>query len=122
MAATGYAPWMCQRVMELGAAGRSLTEIAAELGTTRNTLNRWAERSPEFGYAVEYAMCLAQAWWEEKGREGLHKGDSFNAYAYVNIMRCRFPKDYGRRGAERLHKYSSTDAFLRTVRAISEGA
>jgi hypothetical protein len=122
MAATGYAPWMCAVAVRLGASGRSRTEIAAELGIARSTLSSWAERFPDFGCAVEYAQDLAQAWWEEKGREGLHKGDSFNAYTYVNIMRCRFPKDYGRRGAERLHKYSSTDAFLRTVRAISEGA
>ena len=98
---TKYTPAMCVTVIELGREGASKTEIAAELGISRqNAFYAWQEKYTEFRDAVKEAEFLAQAWWEKKGREATFNSKGFNSTAYIFQMKNRFPIDYRDRPAD----------------------
>lgn len=59
----------------------------------RQTLHNWAEIYPEFLDAITRARDLAQAWFEDKGQEGLEK-TGFNASLWAKQVSCRFRNDY----------------------------
>ena len=90
---TKYDPEFCERVMELGALGKSLTQIAVGLGVARQRLYDWQERYPDFRDAITRARELSMAWWEEQGQLGLF-ASSFSASAFAFQMRNRFPDHY----------------------------
>lgn len=91
---TLYKPEYCDRVIELGAQGYSVVEMAAEIGVSRNTLETsWPEAHPEFLEAFTRARELSQAWWEMQGRKSLH-ADKFQAQLYSRSMAARFPHDW----------------------------
>lgn len=92
-APTKYDPAFCDTVIDLGKQGKSVTQIAATLEVTRKTLYNWEEQFPEFLYALSYARELAQAWFEDKGQEGLDK-PGFNSSLWAKQVSCRFPNDY----------------------------
>lgn len=82
--------------LECGAHGYSRTQIAACIGISRKTLNRWAATHPRFAEILERADTLAQAWWEGRAQDG-----SANATIGGNVwnksMAARFPEDYADR-------------------------
>lgn len=88
-----YDPAFCDRVVDLGQAGKSKAQIAAALGCSRQTLDNWAAQHPEFLDAVSQAKDLAQAWWEDQGQSGL-TAEKFNATAFVFQMKNRFREEY----------------------------
>ncbi len=90
---TDYRPEYCKRVIALMTEGKSWTVVAKELGTTRETLDDWCERNPEFSDAKKRGFELSQAWWEEIARENLifHPKDSqLNATLWYMNMKNRF--------------------------------
>jgi len=92
-----YKPEYCEQVVELGAKGKSLAQIAAALDVSRANLYDWAERYPEFSSAVSRAKDLALAWWEDAGANLLAeipKGPKLNTILWSKIMSARFPDDY----------------------------
>jgi transcriptional regulator with XRE-family HTH domain len=90
-----YDPAMCEQVIVMGAEGKSLTQMAAGLGITRETLHQWEKDAskPEFSDALTHAREASQAWWEEQNRLGLWNRD-FNAQAFKVAVQARFPNDY----------------------------
>jgi hypothetical protein len=90
---TDYRPEYCERVIELGKLGKSHAQIAAALDVSRMTLYRWAEADPKFSDAITHARDLAQAWFEDKGQEGLTT-PGFNASLWAKQVSCRFRDDY----------------------------
>ena len=56
------------QIKDLGAEGKSITQIAAEIGIARSTLYLWMEEYPALSDAVKRANELAQAWWENVGQ------------------------------------------------------
>lgn len=90
---TKYDPAFCERVMELGAEGRSKVEIAFEIGVDRKTLDNWSDVHPEFFHAITRAKLAEQAWWERKGRENIDK-PIFQASMWSRSMAARFPDDW----------------------------
>jgi hypothetical protein len=90
---TDYNPGYCQRVIELGREGKSKAQIAADLDVARQTLDNWAAAHSEFLDALTRARDLAQAWWEDKGQDGLEK-TGFNASLWAKQVSCRFREDY----------------------------
>lgn len=90
---TDYRPEYCERVIELGRAGKSHAQIAADLDVARQTLRNWAEEHPEFLAAITRARDLAQAWFEDKGQAGLET-PGFNASLWAKQVSCRFREDY----------------------------
>ena len=92
---TDYKPALCDRVLELGAEGKTLAEIAADLDVARSTLNDWRAKHEEFAYAINRALEKAQAWWENNGRIATFGGfDGFNATSYIFQMKNRFRDDW----------------------------
>lgn len=93
---TDYRDEYCERVIELGTQGKSHAQIAAALGVSRMSLYRWAETHKEFNSAITHARDLSQAWWEDRGQEGL-TAQLFNASLWAKSMSARFPDDYTER-------------------------
>lgn len=90
---TDYRPEYCEQVVELGRAGKSHAQIAAALDVARQTLHNWADEYPEFLDAIKRARDLSQAWFEDKGQDGLEK-PGFNASLWAKQVSCRFRDDY----------------------------
>ncbi len=91
---SSYDPAYCDRVLELGAQGASVVEMAHELAVTRTTLEtNWPAAHPEFMEALERARMASQVWWEKKGRENLNV-QGFSASVWSRSMAARFPRDW----------------------------
>jgi len=92
---TKYDKKFCKTVVELMKDGCSITEVAAEIGITKETIYRWKERYQEFSDAINVGTQLSEAWWERQGRLGLW-ADSNQATKKINYngwymnMRNRF--------------------------------
>ncbi len=72
-----YNPSACSTIIDLGKRGRSRTQMAAALGISRRTFDRWTQDHPEFAEAFELADTLSEAFWEEIGQTGPSKGHLF---------------------------------------------
>lgn len=59
----------------------------------RKTLYNWADEHPEFLHAITRARDLSQAWFENKGQDGLTT-PGFNASLWAKQVSCRFRDDY----------------------------
>lgn len=90
-----YDPAMCDVVIACGAEGKTLAEMADEIGVNRSTMREWAEQHPEFSAAVKTGLDKAQAWWERKGREATFGAiPGYNATSYIFQMKNRFKDDW----------------------------
>lgn len=94
---SGFKLEYCQAAISLGEEGKSKAQIARALGVSRQTLDNWADKEPEFLDALAHARDLALAWWEDQGQRGIWSGKEFNATAFGLQMKNRFPDDYGDR-------------------------
>lgn len=90
---TSYDPEYCERVVEFGRDGKSLTWIATELGVVKQTIHNWMKEFPEFLDAMTRAKELSQRWWEDKGQDGLER-QGFNSSVWSRSMAARFPDDW----------------------------
>jgi len=90
---TKYHEGVCAEVLELGAIGYSLCQIAAHFHVTRSTLQNWAQEHPDFMTALSLAMEYSQAWWEQWGRVGLTT-PGFNAAHWKTNVYNRFRNEY----------------------------
>jgi hypothetical protein len=90
-----YDPAYCELVIQLGEIGKSKAQCAAKIGVTRKTMDAWADKHPEFLYAIKASQDLALAWWEDQGQEGMFLGaKGFNATAFIFQVKNRFREDY----------------------------
>lgn len=90
---TSYNPGFCQEVMDLGKQGKSITQMAAALDVCKDSLYEWEKTIPEFSDALKRARQLSQAWWEDRGQEGLDK-PGFQSSLWAKQVSCRFRSDY----------------------------
>lgn len=90
---TKYDPAMCERIVECGAQGAGMAEMAAAIGVCRDTVNEWVKQHPEFSAAITRARELSAGWWEAQGRKGIWSRE-FNAQAYSLQVRNRFPGEW----------------------------
>jgi transposase-like protein len=90
---TDYNPDFCERVIELGKQGKSVTQIACALDVVKSTLYLWEQEHPEFSDAMKKARQHAQTWFEEIGQNALF-ADKFQASLWNKQVTCRFPEDY----------------------------
>lgn len=93
---TDYEAEHCQRVVDLGKQGKSVAQMAVELGCHKDTLYEWAKVQPEFSDAFTYARLCAQDWWETKAQENI-TAPSFQSTLWSRSMAARFPDDYTER-------------------------
>lgn len=90
-----YDPAYCERIIELGQQGKSVAQMAYELGCCKNTLTNWASEHEEFLNAFTRAKLASQNWWESKGQEGMEKpAQEFQASVWSRSMAARFPEDW----------------------------
>ena len=94
---TLFDPSYCDKVVELGALGKSLEQISSNLGVSCRVLYDWRDKYPEFLRALEQAKEAEQTWWEDQAQAYMleHKdADKLNASIWSRSMAARFPKKY----------------------------
>ena len=92
-----YDPSYCDKVVELGALGKSIEQISSNLGVSCRVLYDWRDKYPEFLRALEQAKEAEQTWWEDQAQAYMleHKdGAKLNASIWSRSMAARFPKKY----------------------------
>jgi len=94
---TQYDSAFCDKVVELGALGKSTEQIAGMLGFALRTIYLWRDTYPEFMQALEEAKAKELHWWEDQAQTYMleHKdGAKLNASIWSRSMAARFPKKY----------------------------
>lgn len=71
---TEYRPEYCDLVIQAGRDGKSLTNFAADLEVSRQTVNNWVDQFPEFLDAVTRAKALMASWYEIAQRNVVQNG------------------------------------------------
>lgn len=92
-----YDPMYCERVIELGKIGKSVEQIAANIGVGTKTLYNWRDEHPEFLHALDLAKELELDWWESIAQAMMVENkdsDKLNASIWSRSMAARFPKKY----------------------------
>ena len=92
-----YDPAYCERIIELGRLGKSIEQIAAQIGVGTKTMYNWRDEFPEFLRALEMAKELELDWWENIAQNMMveHKdGSKLNSAIWSRSMAARFPKKY----------------------------
>jgi len=91
---TKYSPKFCQAVIDYGEDGLSLTQIAAKLDVTRQTLYTWIEQHPDFLDAIEHSRTKSQAMLEQVLFEAALGQREVNTSLLLRTMQCRFPQHW----------------------------
>jgi len=97
---TDYDPAYCDKVVELGALGKSYEQIASVLGVTYRTMLNWRDTYPDFFRAMEESKAREMAWWEDLAQTHMveHKdGERLNPSLWSRSMSARFPNKYSDR-------------------------
>ena len=92
-----YDPVYCERVIELGKLGKSVEQIAAQIGVGTKTMYNWRDEHPEFLHAMDIAKELELDWWENIAQNMMiesKEGDKLNSSIWSRSMAARFPKKY----------------------------
>ncbi len=92
-----YDSAFCERAIELGRIGKSIEQIAANLGVSTRVLFDWRDKHEEFLHALEYAKELELDWWETVGQTHMieeKESAKLNASIWSRSMAARFPKKY----------------------------
>lgn len=90
-----FKPEYCDLIIQLAETGRLHIAFCKTVRCGRQVYYRFKEEVPEFAEAVEIAEAMYQDWWEEKGRQGLDNGKTFNSTAWIFFMKSKFPSEYG---------------------------
>lgn len=90
---TLYHPSYCEKVIEWGRLGKSITWMAAELNITKVTIYEWINVHQDFSNAIERARVLCQQWWEDAGQKGM-EADKFNSAVWAKNMAARFRDEW----------------------------
>ena len=93
---TKYKPEFCDLIIEVGAEGGWLSEMAEACDVHRSTMDEWAETHADFSEALTRAKQKAQAWFEREGRIGL-TADKFNSALWAKQMSARHRDEYTER-------------------------
>lgn len=94
---TAYDPSFCERVIALGKLGKSIEQIACDLGYSTRVLYDWKEKYPDFLHALEEAKEHEQNWWETIAQTHMIEEKEcakLNASIWSRSMAARFPKKY----------------------------
>jgi transposase-like protein len=92
-----YDPAYCERIIELGRLGKSIEQIAAQIGVGTKTMYNWRDEFPEFLRALEMAKELELDWWENIAQNMMVEnkdGSKLNSAIWSRSMAARFPKKY----------------------------
>lgn len=92
-----YEEIFIEKIVDLGKEGKTITQMAASLGVSKDLLRRWSKdvTKPEFQEAYAYALTCFQAYHEDvgiKGYKGILKG--FVPSTWTHFMKANCRKDY----------------------------
>ena len=99
-----YRPEFCEIAVNFLSQGYTLTALAAELDVTRETVDQWRKKYPEFGTAINKGYAKAQRFFEQRlilmakgdtsdATEGVR--DNVNMTALIFTLKTRFHKYFG---------------------------
>lgn len=86
---TEYDSSICADIPDFFEHGASKAELAKKLGISRQCMNEWEHKHPEFGDAVKRGVENSEAWWINQGRIALRERDFNHVLWYMN-MKNRF--------------------------------
>ena len=92
-----YNPAFCDQVIELGKLGKSVEQIACELGLSTRVMYKWRDEHQEFMHAMEEAKEYEQYWWETIAQTHMIEEQGaakLNASIWSRSMAARFPRKY----------------------------
>jgi len=92
-----YNPAFCEQVIELGKLGKSVEQIACELGLSTRVMYKWRDEHQEFMHAMEEAKEYEQYWWETIAQTHMIEEQGaakLNASIWSRSMAARFPRKY----------------------------
>jgi transposase-like protein len=92
-----YDPSLCDKVIELGRLGKSVEQIAAQIGVGTKTMYNWRDEFPEFLHALDIAKELELDWWESIAQNMMVEekdAAKLNSSIWSRSMAARFPKKY----------------------------
>lgn len=94
---TKYNSDFCQKAIQMGREGDSITSIASQLGVCKQTVYTWMKNHPEFLDAIKESVTHAQKWWEDQGKKSLFMDSDkkFCSAVWQKTMASRFKEDYG---------------------------
>lgn len=88
----------CEKVIDLGKQGLSITQMAFELKIHKDTLYEWKKVHPDFSDAIKKARDYSQAYWENalaKAALGKNDADTVpNPTLMIFQMKNRFPDEW----------------------------
>ena len=61
---TKYKPEYCEAFIQAMGEGKSITQFAVSIGTTRQTLHAWKDAHPDFLDAYTRGTEIAESYWE----------------------------------------------------------
>jgi hypothetical protein len=93
-----YAPRYCAEVVEFMGRGYSLTAFAGEIGVSRATLDRWAEKHAPFAVAMERGHARRARVLEDR----LLGADGKEAFGlHMEALKTAAPQDWRREAGEK---------------------
>lgn len=101
-------------VLNCGAHGYSLAQMAACIGVATSTLRDWSNNSERFASVLDRARTLSQAWWEGRAMDGTAQ-NTIGASVWVKSVTARFPQDYAER-----RELTSPDGSMSPNRQLSK--
>ena len=73
---TKYTDAMPDALFNAMAEGKSITQFAAMIGTSRSTIYEWAEHHPEFSDALTRGKEAGEAYWETELQGMMYSKDA----------------------------------------------
>ena len=99
MAIASYRTKYCRQCINAGAKGYSLTAFAGMLGVSRQTLDVWAERHPQFADAIgAHEAKRAKFWEDELARIARDGGKTGSTSMVMFALKSVASEDYGALG------------------------
>lgn len=125
---SSYKPIYCKKLLDMSREGKSLQQVAAEIGVTPRTMRNWKEKYPEFKEACAEGLVLACAWWENEIQQGMNDKDKPKHWAtsIIYTMKCRFKEfGYNERQEQSIeitnkHETMSNEDIDRALKAITD--
>lgn len=115
-----YDPAYCETVVEMGLRGKSKVQMAAAIGVSDQTLTNWREKHAEFAEAMHLAETCSQAWWEERGQDGL-EDKNFNHAVWGRTMGARFRRDWSEQYRHEVTGKDGAALVVKLVRFTDDG-
>jgi len=91
---TKYKPEYCEKVIEVGKLGGSLTKMALACDVDKASLHDWAAKHEDFALALTRARSESLAWWEDQAQKNMGNA-KFNSSLWKMMVGSQHREEYG---------------------------